>query len=55
MLAQRHEKPLSGDAAKVESLLGQPEAAGHTAHATPLRAQFQAKRGPIKKPWWKVW
>jgi hypothetical protein len=45
-----HEKLLPGDAARIESLLGQLEAAGHAALAAPLRKQFNAKRSPAKKP-----
>ena len=54
-LLNAHEQLLPGDAAKIESLLGQLEAAGHAALAAPLRQEFSAKRTPVRKPWWKIW
>lgn len=54
-LLNAHEDLLPGDAARIESLLTQLEAAGHAALVAPLRQQFTAKRAPAKKPWWKVW
>jgi hypothetical protein len=54
-LLHAHEVLLPGDAARIESLLAQLEAAGHAALAAPLRQQFTAKRALAKKPWWKVW
>ena len=55
-LLNAHEDVLPGDAAKIEALLRQLDAAGHSAIATDLRRQLAAKQyASASKPWWKFW
>ncbi|MEI7941496.1 MAG: hypothetical protein WCK27_32865, partial [Verrucomicrobiota bacterium] len=54
-LVNAHEDLIPADAAKIEDLLRQLEAAGHVALATQLRQQHASKLAPPKKPWWKLW
>jgi hypothetical protein len=54
-LVSAHEDLVPTDAARIEDLLRQLEAAGHATLAIQLRQQHASKLIPPKKPWWKVW